>query len=184
MNLLDERCRDGSVHEGQLQSCGSGGPGGAASGAKGGRNRYGSHSLLRFDERLGGLDVGLLEGGEKGHVCRAGDEPYRQSAILLEEAIRLDDEADQLAVVEQDIVDAAQPLTGRAQHHVFVMVDLDLVRRLVGDLLRVGRQPEAAADEVDLFEAGLSRTERAESVAQVWGLAAGIIERYREPDRV
>src|SRR5260370_42080007 len=109
MNLLGERCRDGSVHEGQLQSFGNSGPDDAASGAKGGGNRYGSHSLLRFDERLEVLDVGLLEIGEKRQVVRARDEPYRQHDIVLEEAFGLDDDADQLAVVEQDIVDAAKP---------------------------------------------------------------------------
>src|SRR5260370_5245281 len=133
-------------------------------------------TLFRFGERLEVLDIGLLQVREKRHVVRAIDEPYRQHDIVLEEAFGLDDDADQLPVVEQDILDASQPATGRAQHHVFVMVDLDLVRRLVGDLLRVRGQPETAAEEVDLFETSLPGTERAESVAQVWRLPADIVD--------
>ena len=64
--------------------------------------------------------------GEQGHVVRAIDEPDRQNQVALEEALRPNHDTDQLAVVQQHVLHPAQPATGRAEHHVFAALDLDL----------------------------------------------------------
>src|SRR5216683_1537409 len=142
-----------------------------------------SARLFPVDERLQLVDVRFVQVSEKRHVVRTGDEPYGQHHVSREEAIGPYDHADQLAMVEQHILDPAQPVPGLAEHHILTSVDLDLACRLVGNLL-LWRQTDAAGQDVSLFEGRLLHRQRLGPIAEVERLAADLGPRHRESDEI
>jgi hypothetical protein len=55
--------------------------------------------------------------------------------VMAEESGRANDDADQLAIVEEHILDGPQLLTAMADHHVLAMPDLDIAIRFGSDLV-------------------------------------------------
>src|SRR5580704_885385 len=121
--------------------------------------------LLRM-ERWQVLDVLRGHPDEQRRVIAALQEADLDEHVVLQDALRMDDHADQLALVEEDVPDLAEPLSVVAEHDVLVCTDLDLAGNLAG-LLDLRAQPRGAEQDADGLLRRLGGADRGEVIAEI-----------------
>ena len=81
------------------------------------------------------VEILLVDPCKQRGVVAPIEEPARQYDLLLEQALRLEHDPDELIAVEQHILHRPQLLAGVPEHHLLTGVDLELTLRLIGELL-------------------------------------------------